>query len=172
MNEPVTPSPEGDRGRGYEATDVNVWYVMAFGLGLALMVIAVLPLMISTFRDFERKAKTRDVERSPLARSQQPPAPRLEARPSETLAAHRRQEEQLLHEYRWIDKEQGVAQIPVERAMQLLVERGLPEPRPAKPQPPMGEGKTSKEKSSGGKPAADSKQDSKQKSPPKQEGRL
>ncbi len=57
MNEPVTPSPEGDRGRGYEATDVNVWYVMAFGLALALMVIAVLPLMISTFRDFERKAK-------------------------------------------------------------------------------------------------------------------
>ena len=132
MNEPVMPSPEPDRSLGYEARDVNVWYVIAFGVGLALMVVAVLPLMDWTFVGFERSAERRDVAPSPLARSQEPPLPRLESQPSANLAALRRREDAVLNNYRWIDKQQGVVQIPVERAMELMVKRGLPEPKPAK----------------------------------------
>lgn len=132
MNEPVMPSPEPDRSHGFEARDVNVWYVLAFAAGLALMVVGVLPLMDWTFQSMEQSAKRRDVPRSPLATGQEPPAPRLQSKPSASLADFRRREERELGSYRWIDKQQGVVQIPVDRAMKLLVERGLPEPKGAK----------------------------------------
>lgn len=38
----------------------------------------------------------------------------------------RAEQQELLGSYGWIDKENGVVHIPVERAMSLLVERGLP----------------------------------------------
>lgn len=157
MNEPATPSPERQSGenyelpsQGYELRDVNVWYVLAFAAGLALMVVAVLPLIDWTFKNLEQGAAKQDVPRSPLAGDQEPPAPRLQSKPSASLAAFRRREEKELRSYRWIDKQQGVVQIPVERAMELLLKRGLPEPK-AQPQ------QTKGDKSSGadGKPASD-----------------
>jgi len=39
----------------------------------------------------------------------------------------------LLHHYRWIDKDQGAVQIPVERAMELVAKEGLPTPDPSPP---------------------------------------
>jgi hypothetical protein len=55
------------------------------------------------------------------------PQPQLETRPGITLEAVRATEERRLHSYGWVDRNAGVAHIPIERAMQLLLERGLPE---------------------------------------------
>ncbi len=38
----------------------------------------------------------------------------------------RAEQQEVLSSYGWIDEENGVVRIPVERAMSLLVERGLP----------------------------------------------
>jgi hypothetical protein len=38
----------------------------------------------------------------------------------------RLQEEKTLNSYGWIDQQAGVARIPIDRAMQLLAQRGLP----------------------------------------------
>jgi hypothetical protein len=53
-------------------------------------------------------------------------APRLQVSSAADLAAIRRHEDSLLHEYGWIDRKAGVVRIPIERAMNLIVERGLP----------------------------------------------
>jgi hypothetical protein len=51
----------------------------------------------------------------------------------EELAQARADQLGLLHSYRWIDEKQGVAGIPIERAMELVVaERGA-SPAPAPP---------------------------------------
>ena len=55
-----------------------------------------------------------------------PPEPRLQTRPEVDLKAMRAEEDQILHRYGWVDEGAGVARIPVDRAMQLLIERGLP----------------------------------------------
>ena len=55
------------------------------------------------------------------------PLPRLQANPTADLRKSRVSEETKLHSYGWVDREAGVARIPIERAMQLTVERGLPE---------------------------------------------
>ncbi len=138
MNEPVEQSPDADRKQGYELRDVNVWYVMAFAAALGLMVVGVLPLMDWTFARLEQSAESRDVPLSPLANGQEPPPPRLQSKPSASLEAFRRREQKELTSYRWIDKQQGVVQIPVDRAMQLLLDRGLPEPEAPK-EPAQGE---------------------------------
>lgn len=41
-----------------------------------------------------------------------------------------------LHEYGWVDQKQGVARIPIDRAMELILKRGVaPEPSMPSPRP-------------------------------------
>jgi hypothetical protein len=55
-----------------------------------------------------------------------PPQPRLQAAPAADLAAVRTLQQSQLEGYRWMDEAHTVARIPVERAMALLVSKGLP----------------------------------------------
>ena len=55
-----------------------------------------------------------------------PPEPRLEANPFQALQALRAHEDELLTHYGWIDQSKGIVRIPIERAMELTAERGLP----------------------------------------------
>ncbi|HEY3784803.1 MAG TPA: SCO family protein [Steroidobacteraceae bacterium] len=75
------------------------------------------------------------------------PAPRLQPSPHADLVAHRAHERDLLEHYQWIDRDAGIARIPIERAMQLLAgssqrAAAVPpappasSPRPAGPAPP------------------------------------
>lgn len=52
-----------------------------------------------------------------------PPAPRLQPDPAADLAAERAQQQSRLQGYAWVDREAGIARIPIGRAMALLVER-------------------------------------------------
>ena len=55
-----------------------------------------------------------------------PPEPRLQTNPREDLRELRAKEDELLGSYGWVDKNAGVVRIPIEDAMKLTVERGLP----------------------------------------------
>lgn len=50
------------------------------------------------------------------------------------LAAQRAREDAVLNHYKWLDAEKGVVQIPVARAMEVMVENGLFPVRPAEAQ--------------------------------------
>ena len=52
--------------------------------------------------------------------------PRLQISPALDLKAFREQEDAELNGYGWIDRTAGVVRIPVARAMDLLLQRGLP----------------------------------------------
>jgi hypothetical protein len=54
------------------------------------------------------------------------PAPKLEEDERTQLNGILRTEENTLNSYGWVNEQQGVARIPIERAMDLLVQRGLP----------------------------------------------
>jgi hypothetical protein len=55
------------------------------------------------------------------------PPPRLEAHPGLDLQNLRAVEGDRLNSYGWIDRSAGVARMPIDRAMQLILERGLPD---------------------------------------------
>jgi len=54
------------------------------------------------------------------------PNPKLEEDERGQLNGIRLEEEQTLHSYGWIDDKAGIVRIPIERAMDLIVQRGLP----------------------------------------------
>jgi hypothetical protein len=85
---------------------------VALGLGIALVLIAA--LMYPLLRFWLAPQLTAGLQAPP-------PAPRLQADPAADLAAERTQQRQRLQSYHWVDRDAGIAQIPIERAMALLV---------------------------------------------------
>jgi hypothetical protein len=115
----------------YERRDANLKTLMLFGVGLAALTVAVLLVMWLMFRAFGTIAIRRDTPPSPLADTRQPPpGPRLQVAPAQDLNQLRAREDALLNHYTWIDKETGVVRIPIDRAMELLAQRGLPVRKP------------------------------------------
>ena len=113
----------------HEESDVNVSAIIRYGIGL--LVIAVL---LHVFLWWLQSTYTRRNERAqtqvyPLAAGQQdrlPPSPRFQQNPQQELQDLRAQQQALLEGYGWVSKETGVARIPIEDAMKMVVERGVP----------------------------------------------
>ncbi len=79
-----------------------------------------------------------------------PPAPALEAESGQTLDPYRAAENQKLNGYGWVDRSNGVIRIPIDRAMDLTAQRGLPS-RPAPAATPQDTGASSPSVSSSGR---------------------
>lgn len=56
----------------------------------------------------------------------QPPAPRLQSNPLTDITTYRATATARLHSYGWSDAARGMAHIPIDRAIDLIVEQGLP----------------------------------------------
>ena len=64
---------------------------------------------------------------SPFQDTRQLPAgPQLQAHPREDWLKYREQQEQSLESYSWEDRGAGKVRIPIERAMELALQKGLP----------------------------------------------
>ncbi len=117
------------RAPGHETRDVRlgpiVWSAIAFFLLVAIGFVIALPTL-HFFADEEARTSPPPNPLVASAARQVPPEPRLQGNPLDDLRALRAAEEQTLTTYAWVDKNAGVVRIPIERAMQLLVERGLP----------------------------------------------
>jgi hypothetical protein len=125
MSEQHTPDPVSS-SVGYEVTDVRSKPLILSALVLALSVALVCGFLVCFFGLLEVRAKRQDPQLSPLIGSQTPPEPHLQTNPANDVARMRATEDQALYSYRWIDKERGVVQLPIDRAKELLLEEGLP----------------------------------------------
>jgi hypothetical protein len=65
-----------------------------------------------------------------------PIEPRLQVQAPKELKTLQTAEQEILTSYAWVNKEAGIARVPVDRAMRLVLERGLPVLRPAAPAAP------------------------------------
>lgn len=52
----------------------------------------------------------------------EPPSPRLQVQPAEDLRALRAEERAVLESYDWVDEATGTVRVPIDRAMELLLE--------------------------------------------------
>jgi hypothetical protein len=55
-----------------------------------------------------------------------PPQPALQSSPRQDLKAMRAHEDWILTHYSWIDKQKGVISIPIDRAIEIVAQRGIP----------------------------------------------
>jgi hypothetical protein len=114
---------------GHEETDINVRAVGTFAVALVLVAVATLFLLFGMFRYFLSREGGPPVGRSQVAASEPAkafPQPQLQETEVLDLKAVRAAEDRVLNSYAWMDPEKGVVRIPIDRAMDLLAERGLP----------------------------------------------
>ncbi len=113
---------------GYETRDFNLRAIVAFAIVLILVCLVSAVAMLWTFRYLDSRLVQSDARVSPLALppGQLPPEPRLLTNEPANLATYRQQQDELVTTYGWVDKDAGIVRIPVERAKELILERGLP----------------------------------------------
>jgi hypothetical protein len=115
--------------RGHETSDANAKSVTINGLALSvgLMVAGVLFSwgLYEALKSYSplpgQPPKTFVAIDSTIL----PPLPRLQADPEITLAPFVKEQQALLDSYGWVSKDSGIVHIPIERAMELMIERKL-----------------------------------------------
>jgi len=117
----------------HEHSDVNIAGIFGFAAALFIVAVVIHLVVYVLFRYFDAREAERVTPQFPLAITQEnrlPPEPRLQTDPRQDLADLRAREDKTLTTYGWVDKNTGVARIPIEAAMKLTVERGLPARQP------------------------------------------
>ena len=108
----------------HETTDVNVWAVGKFAIGLVAVTVISVVLLFGLLRFFQSREDTsvaNTVEPTKLF-----PEPQLQKTPILDLKAIRAEEDKQLSGYAWVDEKKGVVRIPVDLAIEVLAKRGLP----------------------------------------------
>ena len=111
---------------GHEQSDADV--ISLFRIAIALFLCTALTFVGIWF--FMRVLVVREFAREKPPAPQTAgefPEPRLEVQSSVGLERLRAAEEKQLSSYSWIDRDAGIARIPIDRAMRLIVVHGLPD---------------------------------------------
>jgi hypothetical protein len=125
-----------NKGVEFERRDMTTRSVVAFLVGLALFGIIV-HFSVRGLFDFADRYYVSHEKSAPMA--QKPadphlatqsdvdrfPEPRLETDERTEIFPFRQAEENRLNSYGWVDQKAGTMHIPIERAMQLIAQRGL-----------------------------------------------
>ncbi len=117
--------PEEAHERGHEFEEPSVAGIAAVALGL----ITALALFLAVLLWIYQQAATRPPRpetSNPPATARGFPLPRLQLSPPVELVRLRSNEDSILNSYGWIDQTNGLARIPINRAIEILSERGLP----------------------------------------------
>lgn len=121
------PNPPGAQ---YEHSDIDTSIGYTFALWLTVAMLLSAAIVYGTFWFFESGRVVADVlaRKYPLAVGQErtPPTPNLQTQPFKDLYLLRQSEAEKLEHYAWVDKEGGIVRLPIGRAMELVLERGLP----------------------------------------------
>jgi hypothetical protein len=121
----------------FEHQDLKPSGVYAFLTGLALAGIVIYFVLMGLYHYLDIYESSHQPPQNPLVtteadtrhvspqRIKEFPQPRLESNERTEINDFLLKEEQTLDSYGWVDQKNGVVRIPIERAMQLIAQRGL-----------------------------------------------
>jgi hypothetical protein len=111
----------------HELSDLSPKNIALFGVTLAVTLVGVLLITYALFRHFYNAELSGQIAPSPLSYTPEPtPEPHLLVNPGQSLKTMRAEEDAILNSYEWVDREQGLVRVPINRAIEILAERGLP----------------------------------------------
>lgn len=124
-DEMTTPS------HGEQEFDREISYkgLVYFAVGLAVTIILAAALMMMFSRHIRSQLIASDAPPPALQEARQPytpPAPNLQTHFDTDIDALHAKEDMLLDHYAWQDRKTGTIRMPIERAMQIEVQRGFP----------------------------------------------
>lgn len=124
----------------YEHQDLSAASILYFLLTLGIVTVLCMFALKGLYSFLDRRERSSQPSVNPLVtnvpqdtRHVHPgypqtafPSPRLEEDERGQLNGIRTAEDQILYSYGWVDEKAGTVRIPIERAMDLLAQRGLP----------------------------------------------
>jgi hypothetical protein len=123
----------------FEREDLGAGGIFGFLVGLAItgvlmhLILAGMYRYLNVYEQIHQPAEhplaqraSADMRRPTPQDANKFPTPRLEISERGQLNDKRIKEEETLNTYGWVDQKAGVAHIPIERAMDLIVQQGLP----------------------------------------------
>jgi len=131
-------------GAGFEKEDLDPLGVLYFMAGLAVVGVVIYFIVVGMYRYLDAYDRTHQEPMNPMAvktgidpttmtynqiRDKAEvsfPAPVLEYNERIQFTSEVAKQDQVLGSYDWIDKNNGVVRIPIDRAIDLVAERGLP----------------------------------------------
>ena len=128
---------------GFEREDLGSRGVFAFMIGLAVVGVVIYFIISSMYSFLDQYERSQMATASPLVTSKgamsrvvtqdymdqrfkENGAPMLETNERGQFRDFLLNQEDQLNSYGWVDEKAGVAHIPIERAMELTIQRGLP----------------------------------------------
>ena len=128
---------------GFEREDLGTRGVFAFLIGLAIVGVVIYFIVVGMYTFLDKYERSQMTTASPLVTSKgamsrvvtqdyvdkqfkENGAPMLETNERGQFRDFLMNQENQLNSYGWVDEKAGVAHIPIERAMELTVQRGLP----------------------------------------------
>jgi hypothetical protein len=123
---------------GFEREDLGARPIFGFLVSLAIFGILTYYVIWGMFHFLDAYNRKHQKPMSPMVKVnpdtrtvtpqmiQQFPEPRLEDDERTELNSFRYAEEEKLNSYGWVDQNAGTVHIPIERAMELVAQRGLP----------------------------------------------
>jgi hypothetical protein len=114
-------------GSGHEHREANLSIIIWGAVGLVIATVIIMVLIWGMFNILKTtdQAESAEQQVSPLAiPGQLPPEPRLQVRPYEELQVLRAHEDDVLTHYGWQDQKNGIVHIPIDKAMDIVAQRG------------------------------------------------
>ena len=112
---------------GHETSDLDSRVAGLFGAVLATVIIVLMATTYWIYKFSISRQAARYPALSPLAYTREStPEPRLQIDAPRELRELRAAEDAALHGYAWVDKDRAMVRIPIDRAIDVLAQRGLP----------------------------------------------
>jgi hypothetical protein len=127
---------EEARAMGYERRDLDPRSIALFAVGLAV-VIGLAAGAVTVFQTYSgSRYLRRQAARPPLTVTRESTEPRLQVNGPAELRTIREGEERTLSSYAWVDPQSETVRIPIERAISILAQKGLPARQEQAARPP------------------------------------
>lgn len=110
---------------GHQPDQVRISTILWFGVALVVTCILIFTTLWFVMLRLGRIDRALEV-RSALFDDQegQYPPPRLQQSPASDMDTYRRQMDEAANSYGWVDRKKEIARVPIERAMELALEKG------------------------------------------------
>lgn len=116
----------GEHG-AHEASDINVISISRFGIWISAVTLASMFGMWFLLQYLTHREEGKSPAARPMAAEnpmKMPPAPNLQGTPRPDLKEFLAAEQRKAAEYKWVDGEKRIIQIPVQRALELVAKEG------------------------------------------------
>ncbi len=112
---------------GHEQNDVSARNVALAGAALVALLVVIALGLLGFYNFLASRAALNDGLPAPLADPEAlSPGPRLQANPARDWQQLREDQLMILNSYGWANRDAGIVRVPIDQAMELVLEEGLP----------------------------------------------